>query len=219
MLLMERRVRTSKTVLRPTLWTRHGGAWICRNVTALTGLLSPQEMLIVSSNCLGTWALYYFSDLTLSVFLPMATQLSMKAELPLAKSLATVSFRSSHTGHRLHFIKSDLLDSMTNQRRFHCAQFLLGIIPFNVVKVQNCCLECSKCYVIWQAHRRYSGWGVGYPALWFSYLLQPPSIMALVRTSQYLKMVSIIWCWNGTRFFDKLFLFHNHPGASFDSKY
>ena len=116
MLLMERRVRTSKTVLRPTLWTRHGGAWICRNVTTLTGLLSPQEMLIVSSNCLGTWALYYFSDLTLSVFLPMATQLSMKAELPLAKSLATALFRSSNTGHRLHFIKSDLLDSWINDK-------------------------------------------------------------------------------------------------------
>ena len=46
-----------------------------------------------------SWALSYYSDLTLSQeFQPMAAQLSMKAALPLAKILATASCRSSKTG-------------------------------------------------------------------------------------------------------------------------
>ena len=44
-------------------------------------------------------ALSYYSDLTLSqAFQPMAAQLSKKAVLPLAKILATASYRSSKTG-------------------------------------------------------------------------------------------------------------------------
>ena len=45
------------------------------------------------------WALSYYSDLTSSQeFQPMAAQLSMKAALPFAKILASVSCRSSKTG-------------------------------------------------------------------------------------------------------------------------
>ena len=48
---------------------------------------------------IDSWTLYYYSDLTLSQsFQPMATQLSLKSALPLAKSLTTASCRSSNTG-------------------------------------------------------------------------------------------------------------------------
>ena len=51
-------------------------------------------------------ALSYYSDLALSqAFQPMATQLSKKAALPLAKILATASCRSNTTGPCvIHFI-------------------------------------------------------------------------------------------------------------------
>ena len=55
----------------------------------------------MSEQGLSQWgkALFYYSDLTLlQAFQPMAAQLSKKAELPLAKILATVPCRSSKTG-------------------------------------------------------------------------------------------------------------------------
>ena len=49
--------------------------------------------------CSFPWALFYYSNLTLSQeFQPMTAQLSKKAALPLAKILETASCRSSNTG-------------------------------------------------------------------------------------------------------------------------
>ena len=54
-------------------------------------------------------SLYYYSDLTLSQsFQPMTAQLSMEAVLPLAKSLATVFYRSDNRGPWSH-IACDIL--------------------------------------------------------------------------------------------------------------
>ena len=54
------------------------------------------------TSLLMPWTLYYNSNLTLSLsFQPMPAQRSMKAPLPLAKSLATMSSHCSNAGPRL----------------------------------------------------------------------------------------------------------------------
>ena len=66
------------------------------------GTVLMVKFVIYPPNIFGfRWSrvLSYYSDLTLSQeFQPMAAQLSMKAALPLAKTLATASCRSSKTG-------------------------------------------------------------------------------------------------------------------------
>ena len=82
-------------------WWRDGGGI---DTIRGNGVDTPQSD-IRTKQCLPhffwTWALSYYSDLTLlQEFQPTAAQLSMKAALPLAKILATASCRSSKTGPR-----------------------------------------------------------------------------------------------------------------------
>ena len=73
----------------------------CINVTTekLSNPFYINVSYFVQIKWMQPWALSCFSDLTLSQeFQPMAAQLSMKAALPLAKILATVSCHSCKTG-------------------------------------------------------------------------------------------------------------------------
>ena len=85
-----------------------------------------------------TWALNYYGDMTLSqTFQPMATQLSMKAVLPLAKGLATASCRSSNTGswpsrrgiERLFQIPWREWRRGTRVSKVHCMNVYVVVLP------------------------------------------------------------------------------------------
>ena len=76
-----------------------------KNVICKLSILSRPHWVKWTGGCLSmelhcehSWALYYYNDLTSQSFQPMAAQLSMKAALPLAKSLVTASYRHSNTG-------------------------------------------------------------------------------------------------------------------------
>ena len=77
--------------------------WALRRLKSPAIWLSVQELVQADTNehfrASYLWALHYYSDLMLSqAFQPLATQLSKKAALPLAKIISTASCRSSKTG-------------------------------------------------------------------------------------------------------------------------
>ena len=102
-----------------------------KGITMFISLSRPAgyhiRMIAIRISRRVSWALSYYSDLTLSQeFQPMAAQLSMKASLPLAKILATAWCRSSKTGPRY---------SLHHQMQAFLQNYKPGIVGFSTIGV------------------------------------------------------------------------------------